>query len=93
VVIDVCAGHGAWFDRGEFERALRFVAEGGFDGGSTPPGGAARGARLARAAAELRVALAAEAASDLRRERRAHRIASWLVFDVLGMLGFGPRRP
>jgi Zn-finger nucleic acid-binding protein len=40
VVVDACAGHGVWFDRGELERAMRFVAEGGLEkAGGRPPAG------------------------------------------------------
>ena len=31
VVLDVCRGHGAWFDRGELSRTVDFVMKGGLD--------------------------------------------------------------
>lgn len=31
VVIDLCKGHGVWFDDGELQRALAFVANGGLE--------------------------------------------------------------
>jgi Zn-finger nucleic acid-binding protein len=31
VVLDVCKGHGLWFDKDELRRVLAFVAEGGLD--------------------------------------------------------------
>lgn len=31
VVIDLCKGHGVWFDQGELQRALTFVANGGLE--------------------------------------------------------------
>jgi hypothetical protein len=31
VIIDVCKGHGAWFERGELSRVLTFVEDGGLE--------------------------------------------------------------
>lgn len=28
IVVDVCAGHGVWFDRGEFAKLIEFAATG-----------------------------------------------------------------
>jgi Zn-finger nucleic acid-binding protein len=31
VIVDVCKGHGTWFDAGELTRAIEFVAAGGLE--------------------------------------------------------------
>jgi hypothetical protein len=31
IIVDVCAVHGVWFDRGELPRALEFVERGGLE--------------------------------------------------------------
>ena len=95
VVVDACSAHGVWFDRGELERALNFVAGGGLEAeaGRRVEPRPGREAELKRVAAELSATLLAETTADIRHERRVYRSASWFFFDVLEMLGRGPRRP
>jgi Zn-finger nucleic acid-binding protein len=95
VVVDTCETHGVWFDRGELERTLLFVAEGGLDGADLSPAFSPRrrDADLARAAAELRTALAADSRLEARRLRLARRETWWLLFDLLDFFEFGSHLP
>jgi hypothetical protein len=37
IVVDVCRSDGTWFDCGELDAALEFVASGGLEGRQAPP--------------------------------------------------------
>jgi Zn-finger nucleic acid-binding protein len=67
IVVDVCAAHGTWFDRGELEASLSFVRQGGLEKARRDR--AARehtpDAVAARARAEAEVAIAYEGAREI----------------------------
>jgi Zn-finger nucleic acid-binding protein len=89
VIVDVCKPHGTWFDAGEIDRALDFVARGGLAEAKRRAAEDAhereRDERVARHAAELRAALALEGAAEARAWGRGAAEATTLL-EVLGGL-------
>lgn len=81
VEVDVCSGHGTWFDGQELAAILAFAREGGL-------GDLARD-RTEAAAAVLQVGLAVEAANERQEVETVTRVTSDL-FDLLhlGARGF-----
>jgi Zn-finger nucleic acid-binding protein len=71
VIVDVCKGHGTWFDAGELTRAIEFVARGGLEETERRDQEELRqhnvDAKVARAAAELQVSLTRDAVDEGRR--------------------------
>jgi Zn-finger nucleic acid-binding protein len=68
VIVDVCKGHGTWFDAGELTRAIEFVARGGLDETRRRDEDEAKKQKadpaVARAAAELQAELTREAVAE-----------------------------
>jgi Zn-finger nucleic acid-binding protein len=86
VIIDVCAGHGAWFDADELGRTARFVLEGGLDAGPRPPkespDAARRRAEVLKTAGEVQ---ALGVADGFREARRTGRNA-WFAGSIVGLI-------